>query len=249
MLISGAADMKIMIWDLDQRVHIKTLEGHKAKITALAVANDRFFSGSEDGTIMAWDLTTFECKGSVQEHPGKITSFAIDENRLFSASFGSKSILAWDVKTLTKIATLEGHKGVVMRMVVADHFLISSGVSSMKIWDLDNFECTATLVDAGQYHIALAAKDGKLYSDDGDPNSEKLMVKDFTLSLHSVLMGIAKELKDLNLKNEETRARFNRLPEHVKKKITGVKADLLPDLELAEAIEEYVVERYGRTTI
>ncbi len=248
MLISGADDMKIMIWDIDDAKCIKTLEGHNAKITALAVANDRFFSGSEDGTIMAWDLNSFECKGSIQGHQEKISSFSIDENRLFSAS-ADKLIVAWDVNTLKKIATLEGHKGGVVCMVVADHFLISSGLHELKIWELDNFICTATLKVVGDYHMALAAKNGKLFSDAPAPNLDKLVVKDFCLGLGSVLKGIAKEFRGSNLKNEETRARFDRLPEYVKKEILGDNTTGLSDSKMAQAIEDYVEKRYGQTTI
>jgi len=60
-IISGSNDELIKIWDLNGNC-LKTLEGHKDRITSLIITPDskNIVSGSYDKIIKIWDLETLK---------------------------------------------------------------------------------------------------------------------------------------------------------------------------------------------
>lgn len=60
-LLSGSSDMRIKVWDLNQRsiknAHVQTLSGHTGSITSLTRAAEEYIaSGSTDCTVRTWAM-------------------------------------------------------------------------------------------------------------------------------------------------------------------------------------------------
>lgn len=89
-LATGAADKKIMIWDIPSQSLLAVLEKHNAKITTLKFSNDntRLISGAEDKSAIIWDIIS---KRPVQllepnEDPFIYAGFGKDGNFAFTVS-------------------------------------------------------------------------------------------------------------------------------------------------------------------
>jgi len=56
-LVSGAVDTNVKIWDIRQKQCINTFKGHSNEITSLDISPDSrvVVSGSKDGTVKFWD--------------------------------------------------------------------------------------------------------------------------------------------------------------------------------------------------
>ncbi len=59
-LVSGSGDSTIKVWEIATGKEIRTLSGHQAWVTALAVTGDGQYlvSGSGDSTIKVWEIAT-----------------------------------------------------------------------------------------------------------------------------------------------------------------------------------------------
>ncbi|MDJ0773066.1 MAG: WD40 repeat domain-containing protein, partial [Mastigocoleus sp. MO_167.B18] len=112
----------IKIWNLVTGELIRTLEGHKGKVSSVAISPDgqTFVSGSHDRTIKLWNLATGEeirtfissSNNSSKAHSQWVSCLAIspDGNILASGS-GDRSIKLWSLVTGEEIDTLRGHSG------------------------------------------------------------------------------------------------------------------------------------------
>ena len=58
--MSGSFDNTIMIWDVAEGKHLKTLEGHEYEVNSVAFSPDNkvLASGSSDKTDILWDVET-----------------------------------------------------------------------------------------------------------------------------------------------------------------------------------------------
>ena len=56
--VSASLDKTLKVWDLEAGRELRTLEGHSALVTGVAVTADgrRAVSASEDKTLKVWDL-------------------------------------------------------------------------------------------------------------------------------------------------------------------------------------------------
>ena len=58
LLVSGASDTKIKIWDIATGEWVCDLNGHSQRVNTLALLNSRIISGSDDGTMTLWAFET-----------------------------------------------------------------------------------------------------------------------------------------------------------------------------------------------
>jgi WD40 repeat protein len=115
-LITGSLDRTVVVWDFASRKKVRTLVGHKEKITAVKIS-DRdddgsppiVISASEDCTIMLWDLLSGQ-KVRVIEYANKFSTLALfdsfDGITLFSSGTGN-DLLMWDLRKNTRTRTIE----------------------------------------------------------------------------------------------------------------------------------------------
>ncbi|CAJ1389268.1 unnamed protein product [Effrenium voratum] len=145
----GLQDHTLQIWDLDSRMLLHVLRGHKYWVTAVAFSRDGALlaSGSADKSIKVWQPATASCKATLQGHLLSVSAvaFSADRRRLVSGSW-DKKVCIWDVETASCIQTLHGHTDWVHSVAWSPggHQVASaSSDHSVRVWDV-----TAGAVDS-----------------------------------------------------------------------------------------------------
>lgn len=120
LVVSGARDKKIIIWNLnldspqdisdqgekfkDEKIvgkAKKSLSGHNHFISSLAISKDSssLVSGSWDRTARLWDLSNYKCKQIISGHSKDVlaVSFSIDSRLIITGSMDNTAKF-WNVK-------------------------------------------------------------------------------------------------------------------------------------------------------
>jgi len=120
LVVSGARDKKIIVWNLnlenpqelpetnektkDEKIigkPKKSLSGHNHFVSSLAISKDSNFlvSGSWDKTARLWDLSNYKCKQIISGHSKDIlaVSFSIDSRLIITGSMDNTAKF-WNVK-------------------------------------------------------------------------------------------------------------------------------------------------------
>jgi WD40 repeat protein len=104
--VSG--DKTLKVWDLETGRALRTLEGHFAYVSDVAVTADgkRAVSGSYDNTLKVWDLATGRALRTLEGHSDSVLGVAVtaDGKRAISASW-DKTLKVWDLDAGLPIAT------------------------------------------------------------------------------------------------------------------------------------------------
>jgi len=93
---------------MDTSEAFRTLEGHSASVTGVAVTADgkRAVSASFDRTLKVWDLKTGSTLRTLEGHAGAVYGVAVaaDGKRAISASY-DKTLKVWDLESGLVLAT------------------------------------------------------------------------------------------------------------------------------------------------
>lgn len=104
----GSTDRAVKLWDLSTRDWVRSLEGHSAWQTCVAVDGhgQLVASGGEDGTLCVWSPETGELKLKLQAHAGSVRDVAFGENgeQLFSCG-SDGSIRIWRLHDGNRVTT------------------------------------------------------------------------------------------------------------------------------------------------
>lgn len=84
LLLSGASDTDIIIWDLVSQTGITRLQGHKDAVTGLGLlrrptAPDLVVSSSKDSLLKVWDIDTRTCVQTIVGHRCEVWSLVVVE--------------------------------------------------------------------------------------------------------------------------------------------------------------------------
>jgi WD40 repeat protein len=101
MALSGGADNRIILWDLETGEILRTFDEHTGEVTDVSFSYDgaRFVSGANDNAVLVWDLNSGEV---VQRFEGdsSVDSVAIHPNGLFvAAGFSDLTVQVWNTET------------------------------------------------------------------------------------------------------------------------------------------------------
>jgi len=140
---AGTLDDTIMVFDLKEREHTFSLEGHADSITGVDVSHDGNFllSNSMDNTVRKWDIRPF-CAGNRQLHVFRGPTHDAEkslhrvrwspDDRFFSVGSANRQVYIYDVTSTQLLYRLPGHRGAVHEAVMHPKEPIVASVSSDK---------------------------------------------------------------------------------------------------------------------
>ncbi|HOD82267.1 MAG: WD domain, G-beta repeat [Planctomycetes bacterium ADurb.Bin126] len=89
-LVTGARDKAVIVWDWPAGTSAKTLAGHQAAITAVSITADggTAASGDESGAVKLWEVKTGQERGKCASHTRAVfsTAFSPSGGQLISSS-------------------------------------------------------------------------------------------------------------------------------------------------------------------
>ncbi len=139
-LVSGGSDDMVKLWDVATGTELRTLVGHKDKVTSVAFSPDgkTVISGSLDHVIRLWNVESGNSLQQLSGHAAGVNSVAYspDGRTVLSAS-DDKTIKLWDALSGRLLKTLSGQGYVKTAVFSPDSKKIISGGSdhAVKLWD------------------------------------------------------------------------------------------------------------------
>ena len=105
-LVSGARDSTILVWDVEKGESVKTLKGHSDQVTSLEVVDGQLVSGSTDKSIKVWNADG-ECVQTLVGHSDGVCALEPAGNgRIASASWDG-TVRVWRLDNATCESTLD----------------------------------------------------------------------------------------------------------------------------------------------
>jgi WD40 repeat protein len=152
-VVSGAADNTVKVWELSSGRLIRSLEGHTAAVTSVAITSNgrQVVSGAEDQTVKVWELGTGRLVRSLEGHTGPVWSVAVTpdgaaspegsegSNRQIVSGANDQTVKVWELDTGRLVRSLAGHAGSVRSVAVTPdgHQVVSgAGDRTVKTWEL-----------------------------------------------------------------------------------------------------------------
>ena len=100
--LSGSGDQTLRLWDLETGETLRTLQGHRSSVYAVAVLADgrRALSGSDDTTLRLWNFKTGATLRTLEGHTDGVSAVAVlaDGSRALSGSWDN-TLRLWDLAT------------------------------------------------------------------------------------------------------------------------------------------------------
>lgn len=167
------------VWDTVTGKLIHNIEGHKDKITSLALSADgeRLLTGSEDQTAILWD-STGKVLQTFQGHNGKVTGVALSaDGKKVATGSEDKTAIIWD-DTGRQLQTLEFHNDAITCVALTangQHVVTGSKDERAILWDAatgkqlqtfgepighDGFEVENVAVSADGQRVVTGAENG-----------------------------------------------------------------------------------------
>ena len=163
-------DPDIRLWDLHNEKNVRTLTGHKNRISSIAFSPDgrTLASGSWDETIKLWNPNNGNLKRTLTGHTRVVESvtFSPDGQTLASASRDG-TIRLWNPQTGGEKKTLTGNTDWIEQIAFSpDGEILVSGSQeerSIRFWDIQTGEYTDVHEDDARSVMAVAfSPDGEI---------------------------------------------------------------------------------------
>ena len=147
-LASVAWGDPILLWDVETREIIATLEGHTDDVNSVAFSPDgkTLATGDRDNTILLWDVETREIIATLEGHTDDVNSVAFSpDGKTLASGSGDGTVLLWDVASGTNIATHDvrsegqnrlGSDRVLSVAFSPDGKILATRSAFVKLWDV-----------------------------------------------------------------------------------------------------------------
>ncbi len=148
-----SSDVIIRLWNLQDGLQTRTLEGHKSPVTALAISPDGklLASGSTETTIKLWSLPDGLLLSTLQGHRRSVRALAITpDGKLLASGSDDGNIRLWSLPNGLPAKAPAGHKNSVAALAISpDGALLASAGSdqTIKLWNLPEGESRSCVVD------------------------------------------------------------------------------------------------------
>lgn len=123
-LVSGATDRSIRVWNIESGLCIKELIGHSSTVRCLQMNKTRVVSGSRDQTLRIWDLNSGKCLFLLQGHTSSVRCVALHGNRIVSGSYDF-TCRVWDLDTGNCLMELTGHQQRIYSLAFDGNYIVS----------------------------------------------------------------------------------------------------------------------------
>lgn len=170
MVLAGAEDASVRLFDLAQMKCVRSFEGHTDKVVLAGFSGDesRIISYSQDRTVRIWDVKSGKEIRAVKPYTGnyEVLAIALNANGTIAAAAGDdKKIYIYGVDTGEAYAELTGHTDTVSALSIsADGKTLLSGSwdRSLRVWDLTSMRTVRTLTGHGDDVLSVClSADGK----------------------------------------------------------------------------------------
>jgi len=166
-LASASFDKTVILWDVDRRKPLATLEGHKLDLSSVAFSPDGklLASASFDKTVILWDTDSRKALATLAGHREEVSgvAFSPDGKRLASAG-RDRTVMLWDVNRRELLGTLRAHKRAVSAVTFSSDgkwLASASDDQTVILWSLDNHEPLATLMHTNPISGIAFSPDGR----------------------------------------------------------------------------------------
>ena len=166
---------------------LRTLEGHKGAVAAVAVTPDGKLavSAGSDGTLIVWEVASGRKLRTLTGHTNWVNAVAVtpDGQRAVSASW-DQTLKVWDLGSGRELRTLTGHTNWVRAVAVTpdgQRAVSASEDKTLKVWDLETGAVLATFTcDSGAYCCAFSAALKMVVAGDADGHVHFLRLEEPT---------------------------------------------------------------------
>ncbi len=179
--LSAGENKEVKVWDLESGKCLKSLEGHRARIIALAATADgrQAMSSDRHHNIMVWSLETGQCLRSLEGvSPLAVKVILASDGRRGIAIGENNTAQFWDLKLGQCLLTLVGHQGAVTSVAITSNGL--RGISGSEdhtaiFWDLESGKNLYSLVGHAQSISAVAlSADGNVAATGSQDNTLRI---------------------------------------------------------------------------
>jgi len=170
-IITGVGSAKLSLWDQTSGKFLRSLDGHKSGITALAWAPDgkTIATASHDKTVKLWDPSTGSEVRTIEGHTAPVLAIAFSNDGKLIASGGQgKVVLVHEAATGNLVQTHQGHTDRISALAWApgqSGLLVSgSNDKTAKLWNpkAGPKEVRSLLEDAAMVVSVGWSPDGKI---------------------------------------------------------------------------------------
>ncbi|HEY8210134.1 MAG TPA: hypothetical protein VIG99_21760, partial [Myxococcaceae bacterium] len=101
----------LIVWDVETGRERRTLEGHTAPVTAVALSADgaTAISGSSDRTVKVWDVEAGQVRRTLEGHAGRVSAVALSEDgKMVVSASHDKTLKVWAMETGACVASFTG---------------------------------------------------------------------------------------------------------------------------------------------
>ena len=170
---TGADNNKISLWNLDSKLLVNELIGHKSSVNSVQFSRDasKIASCACDGLIKIWDFKTGNCTHTFKAE-SRITytlAFGPTGAWLATGSWDGK-VQIWNIEAKAK-TDLGSHPGKVWRVIAAENSktIITSGTDGLvKIWDITSGKETHSLEHSHEITGLYLAERNYLFAGGGN---------------------------------------------------------------------------------
>ncbi|XP_075793733.1 dynein assembly factor with WD repeat domains 1 isoform X1 [Pelodiscus sinensis] len=151
--ITGSYDRTCKIWDTASGEELRTLDGHRNVVYAIAFNNpygDKIATGSFDKTCKLWSVETGKCYHTFRGHTAEIVclSFNLQSTLIATGSMDTTAKL-WDIQNGEEVVVLTGHSAEIIALsfnTTGDRIITGSFDHTVAVWDVGTGRKLHTLI-------------------------------------------------------------------------------------------------------
>ena len=140
LIASAGKDGTIKLWDINKKILLHTIEGHRGEIKSISISPDGQYMASSGNNVTLWDLRSKAVMHMFEDLEEGIEKVEFDSTGNILISAGGNKIYLHNREEGRLICTLEGHHDKVKTFALSpdNKFLYSAGLDLwVNLWDLE----------------------------------------------------------------------------------------------------------------